>query len=122
MHGEYELTVTDSNGCTETFNFTVPFVNSTMEFNHVKKVYLRPNLVGQNGELNFFTDTELPLFISTIHAYTVQGIRFELASDLILTPGSTLSVDIPSAFSSGMYYLVLQLESGDRIPFRFVIN
>ena len=104
MHGNYTLTVTDRLGCSETFNFTVPMVTSSVDIND-QDVSVWPTIVRPSGKLYLSLPEGTLHQLDEIHLWDASG---RAVSKNILhqaETGSLASISIPGDVPSGLYFI-----------------
>ncbi len=121
QHGAYILTVTDSQGCTQKFNFVVPMVtgiDDPSESQFDLKIW--PTIVTGGEKLNVFSSTGSHVEIKNIQWWDVNG-RMILMSDKF-TSGVPVSIDSPYAVSGSLCFVRITLMDGNSSWFKVIIQ
>ena len=109
--GQYQITVTDANGCTQVIDVTIDGPASILEMDP-EEIVCFPNPT----ELNLNLNVPVELKVSTLRICSADGKRI-LTQD-IKTPSETISVDV-TMLVAGVYFLEVGTVSGS-ITKRFV--
>lgn len=111
--GNYQLTLSDANGCSEVFDFLVDFSLRIYEDQHLAKMKLSPNPVSITLNVELYTDSE------RIEIFSTNGnLIFEKRLSGAM---NSFNVDV-SSFPSGVYYCRLHTNTFESISKRIVVS
>ena len=121
--GQYTLTVTDSNGCQEEFEFEVPFVSATHDItSSTIPLTCHPTLMGQDDKLRLINSGKESIQVATLEFNAVSGQQILLQYDIDILGESYFYPELPASLSPGLYILTTRLESGMMLQWKIVME
>lgn len=112
MHGHYELTVMDRQGCTQVFGFDVPMGTAVDESESHKDIRIWPSLVSSHDQLYISNPNYVTTQLKEVTWWDSNGRS--ISSDKLIqnVSPSLFSIIIPHHATNGLYFLVLTSEGG----------
>lgn len=108
--GDYTLVVTDSVGCTTTFEVTVPVLTFVWQSPEMKNwIKIRPNYLDRSQRSSVFFDVQEPMHNSRIYLYNELGQPVSHKDIERLNPGESLEWHLGD-YPSGLYYFHIREE------------
>ena len=120
--GHYTLTVTDSYGCQESFEFEVPFVSAAHDITSSIPLTCHPTLLGQDDKLRLINSGKESIQLGALEFTAVSGQQILLQHDVDIQGESYFYPDLPAALSPGLYILTAKLESGIMLQWKIVME
>lgn len=109
MHGNYSLTVTDRQGCTQQFHFVVPMSTSSNDPTY-ERIILMPTLISGEESIRIVYENQTSP-ITEISWMDTNG-RFIFSDIVEVTQENIWSCRIPQPLQSGIYFLHIGYEDG----------
>ncbi len=112
MHGSYSLTVTDSRGCSEIFNFVVPMATSLDDPGLQRGIRVWPTLIFSAEKVFIFNPHPGAIHFTDISWWDTNGRAISRVEQTELTSETILSFTVPSVLPGGLYFIRLVSDDG----------
>lgn len=116
MHGSYVLTVTDRLGCSESFAFTVPFINSTTTVGPSTQIKIWPSLISSEDKL--FVQVLDNRVCTQLTWWDVKARKI-ITETPVSQSSNSYTFNVPEGLSTGLYFISAVI--GDQISWHKVV-
>ncbi|HZV68118.1 MAG TPA: PKD-like domain-containing protein [Saprospiraceae bacterium] len=120
-NGTYNLTVTDSRGCTKKFSFIVPMVTATEDpFNAPSELKIWPTIVSGGEKINIYSQVSKHVEIKNLQWWDVNGRL--ISSIEKLSSGTPIAIESPHAASGSLCFVSITTMEGNSYWFKVIIQ